>query len=82
MTRTYRLGSRTLVVSAEPLSDASPLTVKIMDIWIDPVVRREERNGRAETITAEEMTACLAFIGNGGRHGLASVSIYEPTEQS
>ena len=75
MTRGYRMGNRVFFVSAEAKEGGEPITSKIMDTWIFPVMRREEKRETADTMTAEDMTECLQFIQNGGRHRLVSVVI-------
>jgi len=65
MTRIYRFGARRVAITIGGGKQREP-TVKEMDIWISPVLRREERSGRADAITVEELRSCLQFVVNSG----------------
>ena len=66
MTRVYRIGNRRVSVTVVSTEKRAEPTARELDTMLIPVMRREERRGTADSLSLEELTSMLAFVGNSG----------------
>ena len=77
MTQVYPFGTRKLCVEVSRGGADREPTQQEMDVWIQPVIRREEKRGHADALTITYLREALQFIGNGGRFTLGAITLVD-----